>query len=79
MGTESVVLETAWRLRSPVGGVMQCTIRPAENGSIVQVAHDASEVARVCRVANIRRARQKAEEWRATLLSLSEFAEVDRD
>jgi hypothetical protein len=78
MNPESVGLEMAWRLRGPIGQVVQCTIRRSEEGFVVQVGQTATDITRTCIVANVKRARRKADEWRTALLSLSEFAELDR-
>lgn len=78
MNPESVGLEMAWRLRGPIGQVVQCTIRRSEEGFVVQVEQSTTNIARTCTVANVTRARRKADEWRTALLSLSEFAQLDR-
>ena len=78
MNPESVGLEMAWLLRGPIGQVVQCTIRCSEKGFVVEVGQNATDIKRTCTVANVTRARRKADEWRSALLSLSEFAELDR-
>jgi hypothetical protein len=75
---QTVGVEMAWRLRGPIGQVVQCTIRRSEEGFVVQVGQSAADITRTCTVANVNRARRKADEWRTALLSLSEFTEDDR-
>jgi hypothetical protein len=80
MGTDSAppsqeFVETAWRLRGPLGSVVTCVILPNGTAFTLCVLQGPSKVSRTHTVLSLRRARLKAEEWRTTLLSLSEFEE----
>jgi hypothetical protein len=67
-------VETSWRLRGPTGRVMECCIHMhPQAGFSVQIRDGRTGVIRDCRVATLRRARKKAEDWRQALLSLSEY------
>jgi hypothetical protein len=68
-------IEKVWRIRGPGGATTECSIYQEPDGNVsMQVSRlPGSEVLHMCRVATIRRARRKAEEWRRTLLALGEF------
>ena len=69
--------EIAWQLRGPLGKTVVCTIQASSAGFLVQIGHQGGQASRVCLVATLGRARRKAEEWRTSLLGLSEFVELD--
>jgi hypothetical protein len=68
-------IEKAWRIRGLGGATTECSIHQELDGTFsTQVSGlPGSEVLHMCRVATIRKARRKAEEWRCTLLGLGEF------
>jgi len=71
-----VFLETAWRMRGPVGSVVECVILRSGAEFTLRVLQERSRVSRTHTVLSLRRARLKAEQWRTALLSLSEFQEL---
>jgi hypothetical protein len=77
-GPDPQPLEVAWRLRGSTGCIMECSIYiypDHQAGFSVRIQCGARGVIRDCRVRSVRKARRKAEDWRQTLLTLSEYEE----
>jgi hypothetical protein len=75
MNAVSHQVERVWRIRGSGGATTECSIHQEPDGHFsarVSRLPD-SEVLHICDTATIRKARMKAEEWRQTLLGLSEF------